>query len=165
MFRSRPSQAAPHGRAGGVLDAFKSTSASELFWNALTFDRLLTGPVIHLIYWAGLALIVLVGFSITGTAVGLAMREPGAMAWLLAIPTVVIGFLVLAIVALVWRSFCEFYVAIFRISDDLRIMRRLIESDHEADTARRPQPGPQPSPQPGVRAPRPGEDPDLLSKI
>lgn len=157
MPGSRPSPHTDRARAGSLLHSFKSTSLPELFWNVLTFDRLLTGPVIHLIYWAGLALIVLAGFSITGTAVGLALREPGIMAWLLTLPTVVIGFLVLATVALVWRSFCEFYVAIFRISDDLRIMRRLIERDHEAGAARTP-----PS---TARATRPGEDPDLLSKI
>ena len=29
--------------------------------------------------------------------------------------------------ALLWRSFCEFYVALFRISDDLRAMRAAME--------------------------------------
>jgi hypothetical protein len=30
---------------------------------------------------------------------------------------------VLAAMALLWRGFCEFYVAIFRISEDLRALR------------------------------------------
>lgn len=109
------------------MQAFQKTSPGELFWDLLTFDRLLTGPVIHLIYWAGLALIVLGGFSVVGGAVGVAMREDGLMKFFLAIPVMVAGFLVLAAGALLWRSFCEFYVAVFRIAEDLRAMRSTVE--------------------------------------
>ena len=109
------------------MEAFKRTSPGDLFWDLLTFDRLLTGPVIHLIYWAGLALIVLGGFSVVGGAVGVAMREQGMMKFFLAVPIMVAGFLVLGAGSLLWRSFCEFYVALFRISDDLRAMRAAIE--------------------------------------
>jgi hypothetical protein len=31
-----------------------------------------------------------------------------------------------------WRSFCEFYVAIFRISDDLRAMRETVDAERRA---------------------------------
>ena len=74
-----------------------------LLWDLLTFDRLITGPVVHLIYWAGLGVIVLMAFGVIGTAIGL---------------------------ALLWRAVCEFYVAIFRISDDLRALRLSDEADH-----------------------------------
>src|SRR4051812_49058172 len=97
--------------------------ASAAFWDLLTFDRLLTGPVIHLIYWAGLGVIVLIGFFIVGAAVGTALREQGIWAALLAIPVVVAGALVFAALVLLWRAFCEFYVVIFRISDDIRAFR------------------------------------------
>src|SRR5690606_23799912 len=50
------------------FQAFRDTSPAELMWDLLTFDRLLTGPVIHLIYWAGLAILVLLGFSVVGAA-------------------------------------------------------------------------------------------------
>ena len=108
------------------MEGFRKTSPGDIFWDLLTFDRLMTGPVIHLIYWAGLALIVLGGFGTVGGAVGVAMREEGWMKLFLAIPVVVAGFLVLGAGALLWRSFCEFYVAIFRISDDLRFIRNSI---------------------------------------
>ena len=39
--------------------------------------------------------------------------------------------LLLAALALLWRGFCEFYVAVFRISEDLRAMR-LREEDQPA---------------------------------
>lgn len=110
------------------MEAFKKTSPNDLFWDLLTFDRLLTGPVIHLIYWAGLALIVLGGFATIGGAVGLAWREENLITKLaLAIPFLIGGFIALGAGVLIWRSFCEFYVALFRISDDLRAVRAAIE--------------------------------------
>jgi hypothetical protein len=100
-----------------------------LLWDLLTFDRLITGPVVHLIYWAGLGVIMLAGFGVVGTAIGLALRDPSLMSILLAIPALIAGLLIAAALALVWRAVCEFYVAIFRISDDLRAMRLADEAD------------------------------------
>ncbi len=93
------------------------------FWDLLTFDRMLTGPVIHLIYWAGLGVVVLIGFFSVGATVGVALREDGIARDLLALPVLVAGLLVCGALILVWRAFCEFYVAIFRISDDLHALR------------------------------------------
>ena len=72
--------------------AMKSKSA--LMWDLLTFDRLVTGPVIHLIYWAGLGVISLVAFSSVGAAVGVALRETAILGKLLALPVAVAGLLV-----------------------------------------------------------------------
>lgn len=102
------------------------SSPRQFIWDLLTFDRLLTGPVVHLVYWAGLAVVVLGGFSVVGGAIGLAIKDGTLMGVLLAFPILVAGLLVLAAMTLLWRAFCEFYVAIFRISEDLR---RLRESD------------------------------------
>ena len=112
------------------LQAFGQTSPGAILTDLLTFDRLLTGPVIHLIYWAGLGLIVLGGFAVVGGAVGLALNEPGWLSWVLAFPTLIIGLLALAIVALLWRSFCELYVALFQIAADLKVMRAYVEQYH-----------------------------------
>jgi hypothetical protein len=97
----------------------------------MTFDRLLTGPVVHLIYWAGLAVIVLGGFTVVGGAIGLAVKDGTLLGVLLAFPVLVAGLLVLGALALLWRGFCEFYVAVFRISEDLRAMR-LRQEDQSA---------------------------------
>lgn len=102
---------------------------SALLWDLLTFDRLVTGPVIHLIYWAGLGVISLVAFSSVGAAVGVALRETSILGKLLALPVAVAGLLVAAALVLLWRAFCEFYVAIFRISDDLRALRQQSEAE------------------------------------
>ena len=106
--------------------AKKTKSSSALFWDLLTFDRLVTGPVIHLIYWAGLGVVALFGFSVVGAAVGLALKEPGVGSLLLAFPVLIAGLLVAGAMVLLWRAFCEFYVAIFRISEDLRALRQVI---------------------------------------
>jgi hypothetical protein len=103
-----------------------------LLWDLLTFERLMTNQVIHLIYWAGLALIAIGAFGAIGAAVGVAIRDPFPFGLLLAIPVVVGGLLVMAALILLWRSFCEFYVAIFKISEDLAVLR----SDVEAERAR-----------------------------
>jgi hypothetical protein len=112
-----------------AVSDFKKTSMGDLFWDLLTFDRLLTGPVIHIIYWAGLLILVLGGFGVVGAAVGAAMHEDDTTsALLLALPMVVGGMLMLVAGVLIWRAFCEFYVALFRISDDLRAMRAHMEA-------------------------------------
>jgi hypothetical protein len=92
-------------------------------WDLLTFDRLITGPLVHLIYWAGLLLIALVAFGTVGAAVGVAIRAGAFEGALLAFPLLVVGLLVCGCLALIWRGACEFYVAVFRIAEDLRELR------------------------------------------
>jgi hypothetical protein len=109
----------PNGAGGAVL------------WDLLTFEHLLTNQVIHVIYWAGLALIALGAFGTMGAAVGLVIRDPTLFGLLLAVPVVVGGLLVMAALVLLWRSFCEFYVAIFKISEDLAVLRADIEAERK----------------------------------
>jgi len=113
-------------------------SPRQFFWDLLTFDRLLTGPVVHIIYWAGLGVIVLGGFSVVGGAIGLAVKDGTLLGIALAFPVLVAGLLVLAAMALLWRGFCEFYVAIFRISEDLRALREQETGTSAAAAPRRP---------------------------
>ena len=101
-------------------------------WSVLTFDRLITGQVIHLVYWAGLSVIVIAAFSVIGASIGVALREPSVASVLLAVPILVVGLLVVGGAGLIWRAFCEFYVAVFRISDDLAALRRVAEDETKA---------------------------------
>ena len=103
----------------------RGTSFRSFLWDLLTFERLLTGPVLHLIYWAGLAVISLIGFAVVGAAVGTALRDKTGL--LLAPAFLVAGLAVVAALVLLWRGFCEFYVAVFRISEDLRALRQSSE--------------------------------------
>jgi hypothetical protein len=107
------------------------------FWRLLTFDQMITGPVIHLVYWAGLGVIVVAAFSVVGAAVGVAFREGSWAAALLALPVLVVGLLIVGALGLIWRAFCEFYVVIFRIGDDLAALRSAAEAE-----ASRPAPKP-----------------------
>jgi hypothetical protein len=110
------------------LDRPKAPGAA-LVWDLLTFEKLMTNTVIHLIYWAGLAIVAVGVFGFVGAAVGVAIRDPFPFGLLMAVPVVVIGLLVLGALLLLWRSFCEFYVAIFRISEDLSAMRADLEAN------------------------------------
>ena len=105
-------------------------AGASVFWDLLTFERLMTNQVIHLIYWAGLGVIALIAFGFIGTAVGVALREELFMGILLALSVLVGGFLVVGALILLWRSFCELYVAIFRLSDDLHAMRQAVDAEN-----------------------------------
>ena len=94
----------------------------------LVLDRLVTGPIVNLMYWAGLGVIALVAFLVVGASIGVAIRG-GLEGWLLALPTLVIGLLFVVMLAAIWRGFCEFYLVIFRISEDLRAIRQANEAD------------------------------------
>ena len=100
-------------------------------WELLTFERMLTGPVIHLVYWAGLGVIVIATFGVVGASVAIAIRERSLETVLLAIPAMVGGLLIVVAGGLVWRAFCEFYVVIFRIGDDLSALRRAAEAEQQ----------------------------------
>ncbi|RAK56624.1 DUF4282 domain-containing protein [Phenylobacterium deserti] len=104
-------------------------TGSAILWDLLTFERLMTGQVVHLIYWAGLALIALGVFGALGAAVGVAIRDPFPWGLLLAIPVLVGGLIAMGALLLLWRSFCEFYVAIFKISEDLSVLRQDMEQE------------------------------------
>lgn len=98
-------------------------------WDMLTFDRLMTGPITHLIYWAGMAIIVVIGMGIVGGAVGLFLRDLSISGVALAIPLFVVGLLVTAALIMIWRGMCEFYLAVFRIAEDLRALRLAQEAE------------------------------------
>lgn len=100
-----------------------------MLWDLLTFEKLMTNAVIHLVYWAGLGVILLAGFGSLGAAVGVAIRDPLPWGILLAVPVLIAGLLVTAVLVLLWRSFCEFYVTIFKISEDLAVLRQDVEAE------------------------------------
>ncbi len=104
----------------------------SLFWDLLTFEKLMTNQVIHLIYWSGLGFIALIAFGVIGSAIGVAFREEMLMGVLLAVSVLVGGFLVVLILVLLWRAFCELYVALFRLSDDLHAIRRATDAEAAA---------------------------------
>ncbi len=122
--------------------------------NFLTFERLMTGPLTHLIYWFGLGLIVLIGFAAVGGAVGVAIRGGSVEGVLLFLPMLVGGLLVSAVLALLWRGACEFYLAVLNIAQDLSAMRAAMERE-EAEHQRASAAAAQTRPMPAAVAPAP----------
>lgn len=104
----------------------------SLLWDVLTLERLMTGSLVHLVYWFGLGVIALGGFGAIGASVGVALREGAVMGWLAAIPVAVAGVLIVCALAILWRSFCEFYVVVIQIGEDLQVLRREVEAEAEA---------------------------------
>ena len=103
----------------------------------LTFERLMTSSIVHLVYWMGLGIIALGGFAAIGATLGIALREPDIQGVLLAVPVLITGLLVIAALAILWRSFCELYVVLIRIGDDLGALRQAAEAQ---DLIRRDEP-------------------------
>jgi hypothetical protein len=124
---------------------FKKTTVPRhpvraFFWDLLTFDTMMTGPVTHLIYWAGLGLITLIGFSIMGGAIGLGIRDGSFAGVALAFATLIAGLLVLSALILIWRGISEFYLAVFRIAEDLRAIRIATEGGRSVSVRAEPVP-------------------------
>jgi len=103
----------------------------SILTDVLTLERLMTGPLVHLVYWCGLGVIVLGGFGVVGASVGMAMREGDIIGWLLAAPVLVAGLLVVCGLGVIWRSFCEFYVVIVRLGEDVHALRLSAELQGE----------------------------------
>ena len=106
--------------------SFTATSGRRrrgVVFDLLSFARLLTRPLIHLIYWGGLALVLLSGFGFVGAAVGLALRNLNLEALLVAVPAVIAAILTMLVIALLWRAACEFFLAVFSIAEDLHALR------------------------------------------
>ena len=100
----------------------------EFLWDLLTFEKLITGTVVHLVYWAGLGIIGILAFGVVGASVGVAIRE-GGWGILLAVGVLGVGLLGVFVAVLLWRAFCEFYVTIFKISEDLHVLRQDVEAE------------------------------------
>ena len=123
-----PPAKTPNGRSSMQAFAGERRQPGDLFWDLITFDRLVTGPVVHIVYWAGLLMLLILGFGSVGAAVGAASHEEGMQAWALGTVFVVLGLLFITAAALIWRGVCEFYVAVFRIADDLGAIRAQMEN-------------------------------------
>lgn len=113
-------------------------TGGRFFWDLLTFERMMTSQVVHLVYWAGLSLIAVGAFGVLGASVGVAIREGTFLGSLLALAMLGTGSLGAIVAALLWRSFCEFYVTICKIGEDLNALRR----DAEAERVRQNGPTP-----------------------
>ena len=109
-----------------IRQAFGSSRPKDVFLNLLTFDRMVTRPIVHIVYWLGLGLLAIAACAVLGTAIGEAVKE-GPQGWLLATGFLIVGWLLILIGVLLWRSLCEFYLAVLSIAEDLRYLRQFQE--------------------------------------
>ncbi len=106
-----------------IRQVFGTSRPGDIFRQLFTFERLATRPVVHMIYWLGLGLMAIIAFTVLGIAVGTALKEGLPMGLLLALPLLVSGWLGVGILFLFWRAFCEFFMAVLSIAEDLRYLR------------------------------------------
>ena len=111
----------------GIIFAAELGDKSQLM--ALTFAARYRAWVILAAITAATAVVHLASVAI-GAAVGVALNDDNLIGKLLALPVTIAGLLVCVALALLWRSFCELYVAVFRIADDLRALRHASDADH-----------------------------------
>ncbi|MEI9903965.1 MAG: DUF4282 domain-containing protein [Asticcacaulis sp.] len=129
-----------------IRQVFGTTRPKEIWGDLLTFERLLSKPVVHIVYWCGLGLLFIAFMAIFGVAVGSAIKDGTVMGALLSIPLLVGGWLGILIGVFLWRGMCELMLAVFSIAEDLRILRQYQEKA-------RPRTGPCVCPAiPGIRA-------------
>ena len=110
-----------------IRQVFGTTRPREIFGDILTFDRLVSRPVVHIIYWCGLGLLFIAAMGVLGVAVGNALSDLTLKGVLLSIPMLIVGWLGVLIGILMWRAFCEFYMAVMSIAEDLRYLRQYQE--------------------------------------
>lgn len=160
-----------------IREVFGTTRPKDIWSSILTFDRLVTRPVVHIIYWCGLGLLFIAAMGVLGIAVGNAWSDMTVKGVLLSIPVLVVGWIAVLIGILVWRSCCEFYLAVMSIAEDLRVLRQYQEKltpGPVQETAPAPvrQPAPpsapepryaaEPAPQPQPQADTPARPGDVL---
>jgi len=110
-----------------IRQAFGTSRPKDVFFNLLTFDRMVTRPIVHIVYWIGLGLLVIAAMAIAGTAIGEGIKEGPPWGWILAAPILIVGWLMVLVGVLLWRGMCEFYMAVLSIAEDLRYLRQFQE--------------------------------------
>jgi len=135
-----------------IRQAFGTSRPKDVFLNLLTFERMVTRPIVHIVYWIGLGLLVIAAMAVAGTAVGEGIKEGPPWGWILAAPILIVGWLMVLIGVLLWRSMCEFYLAVLSIAEDLRFLRQFQEKlpVAEAPESAPAQPAPQSTASPDV---------------
>jgi hypothetical protein len=123
-----------------IRQVFGTTRPRDIWSTLLTFDQLVTRPMVHIVYWAGLGLLVIFGCGWIGVMIGSGMKDATLMGWLLSFGVGVAGLLGVLIAMLAWRSACEFYMAVMSIAEDLRHLRQYQEKLVPSEPAPPPQP-------------------------
>ena len=110
-----------------IRQVFGTTRPRDIWLNLFTFDQLVTKPLVHIVYWAGLGLLFICALGWLGIMIGTGLKDASIWGWLLSFGLTVAGALGFAMAILAWRSVCEFYMAVMNIAEDLRYLRQFQE--------------------------------------
>lgn len=110
-----------------MRQVFGSTRPKDIWLDLWTFDRLNAQALVHIVYWAGLGLLMIAAFGVAGVAVGNAWADGSLWGYVLALPMIVIGWLGVVIGIVLWRVLCEFILSVMGIAEDLRVLRQYQE--------------------------------------
>lgn len=119
-----------------IRQAFGSTRPSDITRTLLTFDRLTARPIVHIVYWMGLGLLFIAAMGFLGVAVGSVIKDPSMWGMMLSFGVLIVSWLMVLIGVMLWRAFCEFYMAVLSIADDLRVLRQYQEKLEPASASR-----------------------------
>ncbi|EGF91427.1 hypothetical protein ABI_28430 [Asticcacaulis biprosthecium C19] len=138
-----------------IRQVFGSTRPRDIWLDLFTFNRLLSKPIVHIIYWCGLGLLLISACGVLGVAIGQAWKDGTVMGWILALPLLIIGWLSVLICIMLWRAACEFFLAVLSIAEDLSALRAYQEKLEQPKAQAAPQPAPQPRAQAEYDVPLP----------
>lgn len=124
-----------------IRQVFGSARPRDIWLDLFTFNRLLSKPIVHIIYWCGLGLLLISACGVLGVAIGQAIKDGSVMGWVLSLPVLIIGWLSILVCIMLWRAACEFFLAVLSIAEDLSALRAYQEKLEQPKT----QPAPQPS--------------------
>lgn len=110
-----------------IRQVFGSTHPKDIWRGLIAFETIAVKPVVHMIYWMGLGIFVIITFALVGGVVGSALREQFPMGLLLGLPLLLLGLLGIMIGIMIWRGFCEFFLAVLTIAEDLKYIRQAQE--------------------------------------
>ncbi|MGA9658628.1 MAG: DUF4282 domain-containing protein [Asticcacaulis sp.] len=110
-----------------IRQVFGTTRPGDIWGDLLTFEHLVTRPIVHIVYWVGLGLFAIAAFGVLGISIGTAIKEGLPWGFLLALPFFIVGLLGILVGILLWRGFCEFFLAVMNIAEDLRYLRQFQE--------------------------------------
>jgi uncharacterized membrane protein YeaQ/YmgE (transglycosylase-associated protein family) len=150
-----------------IRQVFGTTHPKDIWRALIAFETIAPKPVVHITYWMGLGIFLIITFGLLGAVFGSAISEPFPKGVLLGLPILIVGFLGVLIGLLVWRGFCEFFWAVLTIAEDLKFIRQAQER-YEAETkALQDETMAQQSraPDPSESMSKPSEDPFFQSKV
>ncbi|MEW6212472.1 MAG: DUF4282 domain-containing protein [Acidobacteriota bacterium] len=106
------------GYQGGGYPPPSFQQSGSSFGDFLTFRKMITPIIIQIIFWIGVALVVILGF-LTIAAGASAFRDGGLV--------ILIGLLYIVLGPIIVRVYCELIIVAFRMNESLSDIKNILE--------------------------------------